>query len=140
MALLHRDPDFGTDTWTTGALEFAEAHASFFCSTMSSRHQMVQIVGTEGWLRAEVPFAHPPELGARLIIGSNVIPGTEADEVIAFAPVNQYTLQAERFSRLVRGEPAVAWPLETAVANMRVIDALYRSGDTGRWEAVVSQP
>ncbi len=50
--------------------------------------------------------------------------------------VNQYTLQGERFSKLVRGEPVAEWPLENAVANMRVLDALYRSADSGRWEEV----
>ena len=103
MALLDRDPRFGTDRFVTAVFEFPRGHASFFCSSQSSRCQMVQIVGTTGWMRAEVPFAHPPDLPARLLIGSNVAPGTEPDEAIRFDPVNQYRLQAERFGRQVRG-------------------------------------
>ena len=57
MALLDRDPRFGTDRFVTAVLEFRGGHASFFCSTQSSRCQVVQIVGTTGWMRAEVPFA-----------------------------------------------------------------------------------
>jgi predicted dehydrogenase len=136
MALMETDPTFGTDRLTTALLAFAGGHASFFCSTQSSRYQMVQIIGSEGWVRAEVPFAHPPELAARLVLGCNVAPGTERENTIRFEPVNQYRLQGERFSRLVRGHAARAWPLESAVANMRVIDALRRSSTSGRWESV----
>ena len=136
IALPSRDPHFETDRFTTALLEFAGGHASFFCSTQSSRYQMVQIVGTMGWIRAEVPFAHPPDLAARLVIGSNVAPGTEPEEVIRFEPVNQYRLQAERFARQIREGAASGWPLETAVANMRVLDALRRSGESDRWESV----
>ena len=136
MALLDRDPRFGTDRLTTAVLEFPGGHASFFCSTQSSRFQMVQMIGTTGWIRAEVPFAHPPDLPARLVIGSNIAPGTEPDEVIRFRPVNQYRLQAERFGRQVRGAAASRWPLETGVANLRVLDAIRRSGESGRWESV----
>lgn len=136
MALLDRDSRFGTDRFVTAVLEFRSGHASFFCSTQSSRCQVVQIVGTTGWMRAEVPFAHPPDLPARLLIGSNVAPGTEPDEIVRFDPVNQYLLQAERFGRQVRGAAPSRWPLETGVANLRVLDALRRSGESGRWEPV----
>ena len=136
VALLDRDPRFGTDRFVTAVLEFPGGHASFFCSTQSSRCQVVQIVGTTGWMRAEVPFAHPPDLPARLLIGSNVAPGTEPEEIVRFDPVNQYRLQAERFGRQVRGAAPSRWPLETGVANLRVLDALRRSGESGRWEPV----
>ena len=136
MALVDSDPRFGTDRFVTALLEFPGGHASFFCSTQSARCQMVQIVGTTGWMRAEVPFAHPPDLSARLLIGSNVAPGTEPDEIIRFEPVNQYRLQAERFGRQIRGAAPSRWPLETGVANTRVLDALRRSGESGRWESV----
>ena len=136
MALLDRDPRFGTDRFATALLEFPCGHASFYCSTQSSRCQMVQIIGTTGWMRAEVPFAHPPDLPARLLIGSNVAPGTEPDEIVRFEPVNQYRLQAERFGRQIRSATASRWPLETSVANMCVLDAIRRSGESGRWEPV----
>ena len=136
MALLDRDPRFGTDRFATAVLEFPGAHASFYCSTQSSRCQVVQIIGTTGWMRAEVPFAHPPDLPARLLIGSNVAPGTEPDEIVRFEPVNQYRLQAERFGRQIRSAIASLWPLETSVENMRVLDAIRRSGESGRWEPV----
>ena len=58
------------------------------------------------------------------------------DEVETFAPVNQYGLQAEAFSRAVRNGDASAFPLEDALLNMRVLDAVFRSAQSGRWEDV----
>jgi predicted dehydrogenase len=133
FALTSEDPRFAVDRFATAVLEFADGHASFFCSTQSSRYQMVQIIGTTGWIRVEVPFAHPPDLSARIVIGRDIIPGTEPVETITLPPVNQYQLQAERFSRQIRGIETTQWPLETAVANMRVIDAIRASAQTGGW-------
>lgn len=97
---------------------------------------LISRFGTTGWICTEVPFAHPPDLAARLAIGSDIAPGTESEEVIRFEPVNQYRLQAERFVRQIRGGADSRWPLETGVANMRVLDAIRRSGQSGRWESV----
>jgi len=55
-------------------------------------------------------------------------------ETIEFPAVDQYQLQAERFGDAIRGRGALAAPLEDAVANMAVLDALFRSAHTGRWE------
>lgn len=133
LALPDHDPTFKIDRYTSAILAFPEGHASFFCSMQSSRYQMVQVVGTAGWMRIEVPFAHPENLAARLVIGRNIVPGTEPEETVAFLPVNQYRLQAERFSCQIRSNKPAKWPLETAVANMRVLDALRASGERGTW-------
>ena len=49
---------------------------------------------------------------------------------------DQYQLQGEAFSRAVRGEIALPYGVEDAIANMRVIDALFRSERSGKWENV----
>ena len=131
FASWHLDETFGVDWLTSAILNFDRGQASLNVSTQSSRYQLVQVLGSEGWVRVEVPFAHPDHLSARLVRGINQIPGTEAEETITLKPVNQYRLQGERFSRLVRGEPARSRPLEDAAANMRVLDALRRSVETG---------
>jgi predicted dehydrogenase len=53
-----------------------------------------------------------------------------------FAVCDQYTLQGDAFSKAVRGEAALEFPLEDAVANMRVIDACFKAAKSGRWETV----
>ena len=46
-----------------------------------------------------------------------------------------YVNQAEEFSAAVRGGK-LEFPLEDGLANMRILDALFRSGKSGAWEAV----
>jgi predicted dehydrogenase len=43
---------------------------------------------------------------------------------------------SEDFSRAVLGEIPLPYGLDDARANMRVIDALFRSEKTGAWELV----
>jgi predicted dehydrogenase len=55
--------------------------------------------------------------------------------VVTFPAVDQYALQAEGFARAIRGEAPVPVSLEDAIGNMAVIDALFRSAESGRWES-----
>ncbi|MDP6705170.1 MAG: Gfo/Idh/MocA family oxidoreductase [Alphaproteobacteria bacterium] len=136
VALVERDPGFGTDRLTSALLDFEDGQASFLCGTQVTRHQHLFIFGTEGWMRLEAPFVQPPTHACRIAVGSGLYPGHAADETIELDPVNHYTLQSERFGRLVRGLEAESWPIETGVANMAVIDALFRSAESGGWETV----
>ncbi len=57
-------------------------------------------------------------------------------EVETIDPVDQYARQADLFSAAIRRGGGLAFPLEDSVKNMRVIDAVYRSGLSGAWEEV----
>jgi predicted dehydrogenase len=57
-------------------------------------------------------------------------------EEIAFDVCNQYTIQGDLFSRAVLDDTAVPTPIEDAVANMKVIEAIFKSGESGCWKAV----
>ena len=48
---------------------------------------------------------------------------------------DQYTIQGDAFSKAIREGTEVPVPLEDAIANMAVIEAIFRSADTKRWEA-----
>ena len=63
-------------------------------------------------------------------------PWTTGAEVFAFPPANQYTLQGEAVSRMIRDGLAPEMTLEDSIANMRVIDAVFRSEMSGGWERV----
>jgi predicted dehydrogenase len=52
-------------------------------------------------------------------------------------PCDQYALEGEAFSRAVRGEIALPYGIDDAVMNMRVIDALFRSEKSERFEPVI---
>jgi predicted dehydrogenase len=47
--------------------------------------------------------------------------------------VDQYTIQGDLFSQAVLNDTEVPTPLEDAVANMKVIEAIVRSGELGTW-------
>jgi predicted dehydrogenase len=50
--------------------------------------------------------------------------------------VDQYQLQGEAFSRTVRGAEPLAYAVEDAIRNMRILDALVRSEKSAAWETV----
>jgi len=47
---------------------------------------------------------------------------------------NQYTVQGDAFSRAIREGSEVPVPLEDAIANMAVIEAVFRAAESGKWE------
>jgi predicted dehydrogenase len=51
-----------------------------------------------------------------------------------FPPCDQYTIEGDLFSRAIREHTAPPVPLEDALKNMAVIDAVFRSAETGNWE------
>jgi predicted dehydrogenase len=49
---------------------------------------------------------------------------------------DQYQLEAEAFGRVIRKEEKHLWGIEDAITNMMILDALFRSGKSGRFEKV----
>jgi predicted dehydrogenase len=70
----------------------------------------------------------------RIVIdtGEDLIGG--GARVEEFPVCDQYGLQGDAFSRATLGEAPLEFPIEDAVLNMRVIDALFRSAERGSWE------
>ena len=134
VGALDRDPEFGVDRLASGILRFPAGQATFTCAGQLVPHQRMQIFGTTGRIEIEIPFNAPPDHRCRIRIddGRDLLGSTI--ETHDFPAVDQYALQADRFSEAVRGAGTVPVPLEDAVANMAVIDALFRSAESGRWE------
>ena len=136
IATMQKDPSFDTARLSSVIIEFPDGHGSWTISTQSARYQGLTILGEKGWMRPEIPHVPFAENETRIFIAGDTWPGPFPEETITLAPVNQYTLQGDRFSRLVLGEAVEAWPLETALANIKVLDALFRSQASGSWETV----
>ena len=134
VGLIERDPDMQIDRLTSGLLRFESGQATFSCSTQLVPHQAMQIFGTSGRISVMIPFNPPPAGESRIIVddGSDLAGG--GTQTITFPPVDQYALQADRFSEAIRGVGTVPVSLEDAVGNMAVIDALFRSAESHRWE------
>jgi len=138
IALIERDPDFGTDRLASAILHFPKGQAQFICSTQLVPQQRFQILGTEGRMELEIPFTPLEDQTSRLVIDDGSHRGFKGMEEVTFEGINQYTLQGDHFARVVRGTASLDFPLEDAVCNMAVIDALYRSGESGGWESIRS--
>lgn len=141
MGLFEMDPDFGTDRLTSIILEFPAGHATILLSTQAGpgtggSHQHLGLIAERGWARMDFPYAHPVPSPCHIFIGNDKSIGQKHAREIAFEAVNQYALQGERFSRLVRGENVPSFPIELAIANMRVLDAVRRSRDSKAFEKV----
>ena len=135
LALIERDPRLGIDRLTSGLLRFATGRASFNVGTQLVPYQRFEAFGTRGRIELQIPYNAPPDRGVRVLVDDGREFAGAAAEVIEFGSVDQYTLQGDVFSLAVRGLGSVPVPLEDAIANMAVIDALFRSAETGRWEA-----
>lgn len=134
MALVARDPDFDTDILTSGMLDFGDGRATFTCSTQLAPYQRVQILGATGRIEIEIPFNAPPDRPCRIFVDHGSDLGGAGVREITFDPVDQYGAQGDAFVRAVRGHGSVPVSIENAIANMAVIDALFRSEATGNWE------
>ena len=134
-ASLERDPVFGVDRLASALLEFPGGrHLTFTAATQLAPHQRVTIVGEAGRIEVAVPFNALPDRPMRITIdsGEDLIGG--GARVEEFPVCDQYGLQGDAFSRAALGEEAFPFPIEDAVANMRVIDALFRAAERGTWE------
>ena len=117
--ILEYDPELEVDRLASGILEFRKGTATFTCATQLADYQRVNIFGTEGRLEIEIPFNAPNDQPGRIWHQH----GSEIEEIV-FDICDQYTIQGDRFSQAVLNDTAVPTPLEDAVANMKVIDAL----------------
>ena len=138
IAFIERDPGFGTDRLTSGLLDFGPGHLTFSCSTQAVRHQRVNAFGTTGRIEIEIPFNAPATQPCKIFLDDGSTASGSSAQVTLLPVVDQYSLQSEAFSRAVRTGGPVDNSIEDAVANMRVIDALFRSAESGRWEAIGS--
>jgi len=130
-ATLERDPDFGTDRLASAILEFPSGQSVFTCSTQTAFFQTMHFLGTSGRIEIEIPWNAPNDRPCRIFIGGQMSGSPEIEE---FPVVDQYTIQGDEFSRAIRGEREVPVPLEDAVKNMAVIEAIFKAAESGRWE------
>lgn len=137
VAAVERDPAFGTDRLTTAIVDFGQGrHLSFACSTQLVRFQRVQILGTEGRIEVPVALNAPQGEETRITVDATGAIDESGLAVETIEACDQYTLQGDMAAQVFLGEIEAPYPIEDAVRNMRVLDALYRSGRSGAWERV----
>jgi predicted dehydrogenase len=136
VGLIERDREFKTDWLASVMLNFPSGQATFTCSTQMVAYQRMQFFGTKGRIEMEIPFNAPADRPTRIFLdeGSDVFGSGVTTET--FPICNQYTIQGDLFSRAVRGEGDVPVSIEDAIRNMAVIEAVFRSAKSGKWEPV----
>lgn len=132
---VERDPSFKTDRLTSAILEFPTGQSVFTASTQVVFYQKMQFFGTTGRIDVEIPFNAPIDKPTRIFIddGKDLYAGASA-VTESFPVCNQFTIQADLFSLSVRENSEVPNPLEDSICNMAVIEALFRSAESGKWE------
>jgi predicted dehydrogenase len=135
-ALVERDPAFGVDRLTSLMLDFPGGQAVGTCGTQMAPGQGVALTGTLGRIDIAIPFNAPPDRPSRIYVDGRGADGAPSRDAIDIEVCDQYTIQGDLFSEAIRRRTPAPYPLEDSIANMRVIDALFRSAETNAWESL----
>lgn len=127
LGFIERDALTGTDTLTSAVLDFPNGHSTFTCSTRLAPYQRMIFMGTEGRIEVLIPFNAPNDRPTQILLD---------DETIDFPICDQYEIQGSLFSQAIRENREQPIPLEDAINNMAVIDAVFRSATTSQWEKI----
>ena len=122
------DPGFETDRICSGILDFVQGTSTFTCSTQLVPYQRVNVFGTKGRIEIEIPFNAPPDKPCKILFQNN-----EKIEEIEIEICDQYTIQGDLFSLAVLKNEKVPTPIEDALANMKVLEAVIQSAEKEEW-------
>lgn len=137
LTKVERDTKFGTDIYSTSQIEFETFDMSMYVSTQLALRQEIVFHGDKGWIEVAAPFN--AGLYDADVVTLHSVDHDQATK-FRFAGVNQYRLQVEAFARAVsapdlQGEEEI-FSLENSMLNQRLIDAVFRSDESGTWEEV----
>ena len=111
----------GVDVDFYGVMRFPnDVVAVFDASFTLPKRQRLEAVGEEGTLVLEAPWRS--DWGGRVLVD---------DEPVAVPAANPYELELTNFAAAIAGEAEQLLGREDAVAQARVIEALYRSAESG---------
>jgi predicted dehydrogenase len=134
LGVVERDPKMKIDRLTSAILDYPSGQCTFTCGTQMVPYQRVQIFGTRGRVEIEIPFNAPPDRPCRVFVDNGRDVLGSGIKTYKVPKCDQYTIQADLFSRAILDGTEVPVPLESSIRNMAVIDAVFRSAESGRWE------
>jgi len=129
FGLLENDPCFGVDRLASASLDFGVGNATCTCSTQVAPFQRAHVAGTEGHIELSQATFNPPNdrpCVVSLMRGGKI-------EQLKVEVCDQYGIMADRFAEAILNRAPVPVPLEDAVCNLEVIDAIVASGCSGSW-------
>ncbi len=126
-AIIDYHPEFKVDVLASGILEFDQGTSIFFSSTQLADNQQLQIFGTKGNIKMELPFNPSIDLPAKIWLEKE-----GKVETITLDICNQYTIQADLFALAIINNAPVPTPLEDAIYNMIIIEKMKESNKKGQ--------
>ena len=100
--------------------------------------QATQVLGTNGWMRLDVPFDQR-SVREQEFVEKEDLPGSIHvffddfnTEVYQFSPVNQFDLQLTHLIDSIEKRVSHRIPPEFSMGNMRVVEAIFESMKTGQ--------
>ena len=136
MALIDRDPKFRTDRLASAADRFRQGppphlHRLDPGDALSARpHPRRQGRGSRSRFRSMRRRA----ARMKIYLDNGKQLGDASAKAIKLPKADQYQLQGEYFSRVVRGTEKLAFGVDDAIKQARVLDAIFRSAKSGHWE------
>lgn len=135
VALIDRDPTFDTDRLGSVLYDFpGGVQASFVYSTQLVAYQRMHFMGSKGRIEIEIPFNAPSGQPCRIFVDDGASLSGDGIETIEIPACDQYGVAGDAFSASLMENTPQPVPLENTLANMRVIDAVFRSARSGAWE------
>ena len=131
QATTERDPEFGTDIYSSVRADFGDFELSFYISTQMANRQIMVFHGTEGFIEVKSPF-NADRYGAEEVELTNQNHGVS--QIFRFADSRQYRCEAEAFATAATGGKAEVVSLESSRRNQAFIDAIYRASEKEGWE------
>lgn len=133
VGLIDRDPQMSVDRLTSAMLDFPAGQTIFTCGTQLIPYQRIHFFGTKGRIEIEIPFNAPPDRPTRIFIDSTGELFGSGIATESFPAADQYTLQGDAFAKAVFEDGEVPVPLEDAIHNMAVIEAIFDSARLSQW-------
>lgn len=133
QATIERDKTFGTDTYSSIRADFGDFELSFYLSTQMAARQAMVFHGDRGFVEVASPFNAGLYDDQRITLCNQ---NHSEAQVFRFPGAQQYRLEVEAFARAALGGKERVFTLEESVKNQKVIDAVFRAGESEGWEAV----
>ena len=133
-AIIERDPGSGIDRLGTVMLDYGPVQCCFQYGTQIVPRQTMQFYGAKARLVVEIGFNAPNDAPCRLTLFEGPGLGDVAAESIDLPICDQYGIMGDAFAASIQDGTPQPVPLEDSLANMKVIDAVFRAGASGSWE------
>lgn len=121
--------EYEVDCLVSGLLDFPEGQATFSAATKVEGTQFVEACGEKGKIRIPVPFSPEADTATHITLTHDY-----QSQDIAIEPADHYRNMADALANAIIHDTPVPTPLQDAINNMRVIDALFTSVREQCWQ------